>query len=260
MEPTAAVYRTIATSMQKRTEIVAKQPAVALATTYYRANISKAKTVDAFLDDYRLMSYALKAYGLGDMVQSKGLIRKLLTENPTDQKSLVNKIADPRYKAFAQAFDFVGKGAAATKAPAATTGAIDKYIQQTLEDDAGQANEGVRLALYFKRQAPTVASAFGILADKALLKVVRTIFDIPQQSSSQSIDSQAAMLKKFVDPKDFKDPVKLNRLLDRFTAMWDINNAAAAPPVTAMSGFFDSPDAIGMSADVLLSLQKFQRR
>ncbi len=260
METTAAAYRAIAGALQKRKDIVAKQPSVALATNYYRANISKAKTVDAFVNDYRLFSYAMKAYGLGEMTQSKGLVRKLLTEYPADPKALVNKMTDPRFKAFAKAFDFAGKGANATSAPAATSLAIDKYLQQTIEEDAGAQNEGVRLALYFKRQAPTVASAYGVLADKSLLKVVRTVFNIPSQSSAQSIDTQAAMLKKFVDPKDFQDPAKLARLIDRFTAMWDMSNASSSAPATALSGYFDSPSTIGMDAGMLLSLQKFQRR
>lgn len=260
METTAASYRAIISALPRRKDLVAKQPSVALATSYYRANISKAKTVDDFVNDFRLFSFAMTAFGLGDMTQSKGLMRKVLTENPYDPKSLVNRMTDPRIKAFAKAFDFAGKGENATSAPAATTGVIDKYLQQTIEDDAGASNEGVRLALYFKRQAPNVASAYGILADKSLLTVVRTAFNIPSQSSAQSVDTQAAMLKKFVNPKDFQDPVKLDRLIGRFTAMWDMNNASAATPATAMTDYFNAPGTIGLDVGTLLSLQKFRMR
>ena len=255
METTASAYRAIASALQKRKDVVAKQPDVALATTYYKNNIGKIKTAEAFVNDYRLFSYAMKAYGLGDMLQSKGLIRKLLTEDPANAKALVNTMTDPRYKAFAKAFDFYGKGAAATSAVAATTTTVDKYLQQKLEDDAAKSNPGVQLALYFKRQAPQVASVYGILADKTLLKVVRTAYNIPEQSSAQSIDTQAAMLKKFIDPKNFQDPVKLGRLLDRFTAMYDLANATAA--TTPLSALFDTQaTTIGIDASTLLALQR----
>lgn len=256
MDTTAVAYRAIATALQKRKDQVAHQPEVALATKYYKANIAKATTVDSFLKDYRLFSYAMKAYGLGDRLDSKGLVRKLLSEDPTNPKALVNTLSDQRYKALAKGFDFFRKGAGATGDPAATAKVVDRYLQQALEDKAAETNPGVKLALYFKRQAPEVASVFGILADKDLLKVVRTAFDIPEQTSAQSIDSQAAMLKKFIDPKDFKDPAKLGRFLDKFTAMYDMKASASAVATTPLSGLFSETTTVSMGADVLMALQR----
>ena len=38
---------------------------------YYRENIGKVETVDEFVDDSRLLNFALKAYGLEDMSYAK---------------------------------------------------------------------------------------------------------------------------------------------------------------------------------------------
>ena len=57
-------------------------------------------------------------------------------------------------------------------------------------------NEGVRLALYFQRKAPTITSALSILADKALLKVTQTTLGLPTSMSQAEIETQEAMIEK----------------------------------------------------------------
>jgi len=93
--------------------------------------------------DYRLFSYAMKAYGLSDMTYAKAFLHKVLTEGISGSTTFV----DARYREFAAAFDFASLGEYATQTEAATSGTVGKYLRQTLEEDAGQENEGVRLAL-----------------------------------------------------------------------------------------------------------------
>ena len=50
----------------------------------------KVKTIDDFLSNYKLFSYAMKAYGLEDMAYAKGLMRKVLEGGITASKSLAN--------------------------------------------------------------------------------------------------------------------------------------------------------------------------
>ncbi|MGO7932298.1 DUF1217 domain-containing protein, partial [Rhizobium ruizarguesonis] len=46
------------------------------------------------------------------------------------------------------------------------------YVQQTMETQEGESNDGVRLALYFSRKAPRITSIYSILGDKALYQVI----------------------------------------------------------------------------------------
>ncbi len=227
-------------------------------TEYYLANISKVKTIDEFVKDYRLFSYAMKAYGLEDMTYAKAFMKKLLTEGVSSSTSMANKLVDPRYKEFAKAFDFAAKGDKATSEASATTEAVSKYYQQTLENKEGEQNEGVRLALYFKRKASSVTSVMGLLADKRLLTFMQTTFNIPKEASKAGIDLQVRNLEKHIDIKDLQDPKKVDRLIQRFSAMWDMNNSTleeVAPVLT----LFSEPTEAGISVDLMMSITKLRR-
>ena len=227
-------------------------------TEYYRANISKVKTVDEFMKDYRLFSYAMKAYGLEDMIYAKAFMKKVLTEGVTSSTSMANKLVDPRYKEFAKAFDFAAKGDKATSEASATTEAVSKYYQQTLENKEGEQNEGVRLALYFKRKASSVASTMGLLADKRLLTFMQTTFNIPKEASKASIDLQVRNLEKHINIKDLQDPKKVDKLIMRFSAMWDMNNTSLEQ-VSPVLTLFSDPTEAGISVDLMMSITKLRR-
>jgi hypothetical protein len=88
---------------------IAKQAAVKSDQQYYDTHIGKVKNIDEFLSDYKLYSYAVKAYGLEDMTYAKAFLKKVLTSDLSDTSSFANKLTDPRYKQFAAAFNFGGK-------------------------------------------------------------------------------------------------------------------------------------------------------
>ncbi|UHC16402.1 DUF1217 domain-containing protein [Methylobacterium currus] len=94
--------RNLATSLQRK----GAEPIVARETAYYQANIGKVKSVDDFMADRRLYSYAMKAFGLEDMTYAKAFMRKVMAEGTSDSSSFANRLADDRYVAFAKAFDF----------------------------------------------------------------------------------------------------------------------------------------------------------
>ncbi len=89
---------------------VAAQPAVSQAEAYFNANIGKVKTVSDLVNNYRLLSYATQAFGLGDQTNAKALLTKVLTSDLTSSTSVANKLNDSRYTAFARAFNFDTKG------------------------------------------------------------------------------------------------------------------------------------------------------
>lgn len=85
---------------------VASDPVVSRDAKYYADNIGKVKSLDAFLKDYKLYSYAMKAYGLEDMTYASAFMKKVLESNLNDPNSFANKLKDTRYRDFAAAFDF----------------------------------------------------------------------------------------------------------------------------------------------------------
>ncbi|CAO4164616.1 DUF1217 domain-containing protein [Methylorubrum aminovorans] len=412
MTDTLTSYRLIAKDLTASLKRKAAEPSVARETAYYEANIGRVKTVDDFLGDQRLYTYAMKAYGLEEMTYAKAFMRKVLEEGAASSASFANRLADDRYTAFAKAFSF-GQGvtvrgtnpasfglpaiAASLSAPkrladtydfsgraessflvesridAATTqsvtvrlnaktlagqvadlskvtpaeiaaavaaqidasplkgkvqaglaadgslffqttaltdlgadgraggtgldadtlvnagganrsltirnaplSAADKlatdvgfgtdlgpdalaqtvtqaYLRQSLESEAGDADTGVRLALYFARKAPTLTSAYDILGDAALSQVANTVIGLPATSgaaTSEALARRADLIAKKIDVASLKDPAKLDAFVRRFAAIWDAQNNTASAPVLAL--FTGSG---GIDAEMLMNRQ-----
>lgn len=81
-------YNLIARDMKLSLRRVSEQTIVARDTQYYRENIGSVASVDEFLADYRLYSYAMKAYGLADMIESVAFMRKVLESDLSDDTAL----------------------------------------------------------------------------------------------------------------------------------------------------------------------------
>ena len=194
-------------------------------TKYYLDNIKSVKTSKNFVNNYRLFSYAMKAYGLSDMTYAKTMMQRVMDGGVTNAKSMANHLSDPRFKAFAKAFDFGDKGAGVTASDAANSATTKSYIEQALEDDVGEQNEGARIALYFMRNAPNITSGYQVLGDKALFRFVQTAFDIPA-TSSNTLDRVSKLIESKIHIGDLKDSDKVKTMVKRFATLWDLQNSS----------------------------------
>ena len=236
MLTTAATYRYITKDLERSLALKSAEKPVALESQYYLKNINNIKSIDDLLKDTRLFSYAMTAFGLTEMGHAKAYMRKVLTEGVEDKKSFANRIDDQRFIQFARTFNFARDGAAATETTEARQGVVDRYVRQVLEVDAGETNEGVRLALYFLREAPKVKSAYDLLADPALWEIVKTAFGFPDEMANADIEKQAAAVLERLGLADLKDPVALDRLLTRFALVWDATEVATQDPILSLFG------------------------
>lgn len=253
---TSLAFRLISTDLDRSMARTAEKPLVERSVEQYREAIGKVKSVDDFISNDRVYRFAMKAFGLDDMTYAKAFMRKVLEEGVDSSSALANKLSDTRYREFAEAFNFARYGTATTSFGRTQQGTVDRYVRQTLEEDAGQQNEGVRLALYFQRKAADIDSPFDILADPALLKVVQTATGISPLTSAADIDKQAELIKQRLDIDDLQDPDELGRFLTRFTSLWELENGTAAATVpTIIAG---QPLAFGISGDLLASLQNLR--
>jgi hypothetical protein len=226
-------------------------------TAYYLANVSKLESIDDLMADKRLLSFALSSYGLDPVTERPELVRQMLEGGVSDPASPANKLTDKRYAGFVTAFNFMEHGEKTTTFASAQRPSIDKYMRQTLEENAGQDNEGVRLALYFERKAPTVTSFYGVLADPALAKVARTLLSLPDSFATADIDKQVQLFESRLDIEDFSDPEALSKLMTRFTSLWEVANPTATPQSLA-TVLFAQPAEFGVSTDLLLTMQQMK--
>jgi len=241
-----AITRNYSTSLSS----TAAEPAVKIATQYFLANIGKVTSAQQLVNNPNLYNYVVTAFGLSNMSYAKALITKVL-EGGTSSHSFAASLNDPRYLALAQAFNFAQNGAETTQSPSTIQTTVNNYYEQTLENQTAQENPGAQMALYFQRMAPHITSAYSILADQTLLKVVETAFSLPSTLSLENVDTQAQEISQLLDVRKLQNPTYLQQFIERFTASYDSQNplGSSTPPTVAM--LVSSP---GISQNLLLSL------
>ena len=75
-------------------------------SAYFSETIGQIESAEELVSDRRLMTVALEAFGLGDDINAKAFVRKVL-ESPTgDREALAGKLSDKRYAAMAKALGF----------------------------------------------------------------------------------------------------------------------------------------------------------
>ncbi|MET0258622.1 MAG: DUF1217 domain-containing protein, partial [Methylobacterium sp.] len=168
MVSTLLNYKLYAQNMPKTLDRVAAQPLVAKNADYYAANIDKVKSVDDFLADYKLYTYAMTAYGLSDQIGSKGLMRKVLESDLSDSASFANKLVDKRYREFAAAFDF---SAANTKPTAQSASQTERIVEAYTERVSRSAPDAARRTGAYEKAMADVTTIAEFTADRNLVDV-----------------------------------------------------------------------------------------
>ncbi len=221
-------------NMDRSLARVGNTPQARRETDYYMATIGKIKSIEGFLANDRVYSYAMKAFGLKDMIYAKAFVKKVLTDGIDSAQSFTNQLTDPRFKELATTFNFKSLGATTTIFERAQRGVVEKYLHVQLEEQAGSSNDGVRLALYFRRKAADITSAYSILGDPALYKVAQVALGLTASSSANSLDMQAEIIKTKIDLENLTDPAVLDKFLTRFATLWEIKNGTSASTAPAL--------------------------
>lgn len=226
---------------------------------YYAEQMQNIQTAREFLADRRLVDFVLVANGLDPKKVTSDFMKQVFSSDLDDPKSFVNQQDDHRYAQLLASFNFDKNGDITVK-ESGIQGRYGReitdylYLQQTLEEEAGEDNAGARLALYFKRMMPDINTPYDILGDTALLEVFRTAYSLPAEMSSMDIEKQASIIEKFMDLEKLQDPRELEKFISRFTAMYDLANDTSSNPVLSLFG-----GSTTISADTLLSIAQLKR-
>ncbi|MFK4499339.1 hypothetical protein ABIF86_003630 [Bradyrhizobium japonicum] len=235
--------------------------------TAYQEAITGIDSVSDLLANRPMVDFILLAKGLDPRKVSTDFLKKIFASDLNNPKSFANTQSDPRFAEIVASFNFDSKGNVA-RLPMMGPQKRDQfretqanYLQQSLEQQQGDTNPGVRLALYFQRKAGEITSAYDILADKALSEVFRTTFDLPDSMASMQIDQQAKVVDKFMKIKDLSDPAKVAKLLSRFSAMYDVRNGESigqgqSPLLNLFQG--SSSGISGISESTFLAIAKLR--
>jgi hypothetical protein len=258
MISTLLQYQLVTSDLTRSLKTVTADPMVERNTEYYLENIDSINSIEDFLGNDRIYSYAMKAFGLEDMTYAKAFMRKVLEEGIDERTSFANQLTDDRYRQFAETFNFVRYGETATVFSRAQEGVTEAYARQSLEEREGNSNEGVRLALYFARKAEDISSAYDILSDKALAETVYTALGLPDAFAMSDLDKQAAYIENHVDIEKLQDPEYLNDFLERFSTLYDLENGQNLQSVPNLLVSGGSTSIVSFGESLLASIQNLK--
>ncbi len=201
-------YRFYTADLDKSLQRTLSNPQVQREQAYYRENIGKVTSIDEFLNDRRLYTYAMKAHGLDDMVYAKAFMRKVLESDLTDQNSFVRKMVDPRYLSFAQAFNFtpdggIEKGVSIVQDTADLEGTIGLYSEQRLRKGSASMAD----AEYYAMRVATLTSVDQLVSDPKLFSFALEAYGIDSSIASESFI-------KAVITSDLEDPDSVANAVD----------------------------------------------
>ena len=247
-----AGFRFVERTQEAQQEVFNKSPNIARDVAYFKDNIANATTPEALVNDYRLFRVALGAFGLEDEISKKFFLKKILEDGSEDPTALSNRLVDPRYRQFAQAFgygDILGSQVGTPGFAAQITAAFE--VRQ-FEVAVGNSDNSIRLAMNLKREigafangaAPQTSSWFQIMGNTPLRTVFETAYGLPTSVGALDIDRQLEIFKDKTrqmfgaDGVDvFKDPENVDMLIRNHLAQSQLANgpSTATPGYSALS-------------------------
>lgn len=124
----------------------------------------------------------------------------------------------------------------ARRAPLSDPTLVDRVIRGAMinrfEKEMGEANPGMREALYFRRMASQVASIAQLMSDRALTEVARSALGIPGSFNGLEFEQQRDLLSKRLDVARLQDPKEVARLASRYIAQ--LQPTQSSNPVIAL--------------------------
>ncbi|EBA08575.1 DUF1217 domain-containing protein [Sagittula stellata] len=200
-------WQVLQTTMSKQRTAFNASAYLARDTEYFKEKIGGVTSGDDLVNDRRLLSVALAAFGLSDQIDSAYLIKRVLNEGAENDDALANKLKDGRYVALARAFSFEET----TNFPFQEEGfagdilaSYDKRIRSDLADlleEPEYANNPIAAETleatvldglettktYFRETIGSVTSVDDLMKDNDLLKVALTAFGVEERTNSKTL-------------------------------------------------------------------------
>lgn len=258
-------------SSVRQRETFERSPELTRNIEYFRENISKVSSAEELVNDRRLLTVALGAFGLGDEINKRGFVLKMLEEGTEDSGAFANRFNDTRYRSLVEAFGFGNiTNGSSVLLTSFREDVIARYKSLEFERAVGEVDNDMRLAMNFKREIGNIASGdsdktawFQIMGQLPLRELVATAFNIPSEVSGLDVDRQqeifadrARQLLGNSSPKAFEDPDVVNDMIRRFFLSRQVQSgpSVTTPGFSALSVLQNN--GLGASANINLILSQ----
>ncbi len=255
----------------RQREVFERSPVLERDIDYFRENISKTVTAKDLVNDRRLLTVALGAFGLGDEINKKAFIEKILDEGTENSDAFANRLNEPRFKALSEAFGYGNvQAGSSVLLESFREDIIARFKVREFDLAVGESDNDMRLALNFRREIPALAGPdttektawFQIMGQQPLREVLAATFNIGASVAQLSIDRQqeifadrARSVLGSSDPAQFDDPEVVDEVLRRFFLMRQVENgpSPATPGYGALILLQGPSLGAGATENLLLS-------
>ncbi len=190
-------------TLDNQKEAYAKSPEVTREVAYFKENISKVETAEDLIADRTLLKVALEAFGLGEDINNKFFIRKVLEDGTFSEDALANKLSDTRYLELSKAFGFGDFPVPNTVLSDFGEKITSAFKERQFEAAVGDQNADFRLALGISRDLTEIASKdlqedtlwYTVMGNAPLRAVFETVFNLPDAFGTLDLDKQLETFK-----------------------------------------------------------------
>jgi hypothetical protein len=124
--------------------------------------------------------------------------------------------------------------------PFADPALLDRLVEDAMtnryEKAMGDANSGLREALYFIRNASKITTIADLMTDKAMTTVVRGALGLPDSFGLLEFDQQKSLLTQRVKLEDLQDPKAVAKMAQRYLVLAAPAQTNTNPVLSLFSG------------------------
>jgi hypothetical protein len=220
-----------------------KDPAIQQEVQYFKEHAAEATSAEKLTKNPRLFRFALAAYGLESQSNAQALMKKVLAGGILDPLSAANRMSDQKFKDMTKELAYGESIEGNLKDSTFVDKLVDKWVSQKFEEAVGAGDDpALRTALYLKRKAPTIMTWYQVMGDRSLYEGITKALGLPI-GAKMDVARMKDVLEAKMPVKDFQDPAKVARLIDRVVATTSApaavstaNNPALAILTGGMSG------------------------
>jgi len=170
-------------------------------------------------------AYIATAYGVPALATQPSVLTNLLTQDPTASTSVAQQSGNKGYLALATALSTFKPLYSSTAA--GITAITAGYQQNQFQTAVGADNPALQEAMYFKQTAGGATTITQLMADPALLDVVRVAEGLPTAFGNLDFSQQVSILTSRVDMKQFATPAGVSAYIDKYLAMDQVNGTSS---------------------------------
>jgi hypothetical protein len=113
---------------------------------------------------------------------------------------------------------------------------VQQYTQAQFQAVIGNTSNTLREALYAQQELPSITNWYSVIANRPLANVIQTVLGLPQSFAMINVDQQTKLLASRMNIANFRNPTKLNAMLDQFVAMSQAQSAPQSAALTLLEG------------------------